>query len=283
MARLPGGRRHFQHGPIDLILLAEGEPNSVGQAYSRAWARFQTVLDELVLELAILRTPLLDELPAVSGRIARRMVSACTPYRERYITPMAAVAGAVAEDILDSMTSVPLDRAMVNNGGDIAFALVAGEGIALGVVDDPELPGIAGKITIRSSDPSRGVATSGWRGRSQSRGVADAVTVLARTASEADAAATMVANAVDVDHAAVGRAPAWLVKDDSDLGDLLVTVEVGELSSEAVDEALSNGEREARALVQRGLIHGAVLFLQGRSRIIGAEALLNAPELVSCL
>lgn len=282
MARLPAGRLHFQHGPIDLIILADGKPGAVHEAYARAWDRFQTVLEELASELAILKTPLSDEQPAISGRIARRMVSACWPFRAKYVTPMAAVAGAVAEEILNCMTSVPLSRAMVNNGGDIAFALDPGEAITLGVVDDPQLPAIAGKITIRSTDPSRGVATSGWRGRSQSLGIADAVTVLARTASEADAAATMVANAVDVDHAAVRRAPAWLVKDDSDLGDLAVTVDVGELPSDAIDDALSNGEQEARALVRRGLIDGAALLLQGRSRIIGAEALLNAPEL-ACL
>ena len=44
----------------------------------------------------------------------------------------------------------------------------------------------------------RGIATSGWRGRSFSLGIADAVTVLAATAAEADAAATVIANAVDL-------------------------------------------------------------------------------------
>jgi ApbE superfamily uncharacterized protein (UPF0280 family) len=282
MARLPGGRLHFQHGPIDLILFGEGEPRAIPEAYASAWDRFQTVLEELVSELAILRTPLSDEPTALAGRIVRRMVSACRPFREKYITPMAAVAGAVAEEILESMRSVPLSRAMVNNGGDIAFALAAGTEITLGVVDDPELPGIAGKIAIRSSNPSRGVATSGWRGRSQSLGIADAVTVLARTASEADAAATIIANAVNVDNPVVSRAPAWLVKDDSDLGDLLVTVGVGELPPDEIEEALLNGEREAQAFARRGLIHGATLFLQGRSRVVGAEALSFAPELVEC-
>jgi ApbE superfamily uncharacterized protein (UPF0280 family) len=279
IARLPGGRLHFQHGPIDLILLADGEPGAVHEAYARAWDRFQTVLEELVSELAILKTPLSDEPPAISGRIARGMVSACRPFRAKYITPMAAVAGAVAEEILNCMMSVPVRRAMVNNGGDIAFALEAGSEITLGVVDDPELPGIAGKIKIRSSDPSRGVATSGWRGRSQSLGIADAVTVLARTAAEADAAATMVANAVNVEHPAISRAPASLVKDDSDLGNLLVTVDVGKLPPDAIDEALANGEQEARALVRRGLIHGAALLLKGQSRVIASEVWFPLPAL----
>jgi ApbE superfamily uncharacterized protein (UPF0280 family) len=273
---------HFQHGPIDLVLLAEGEPRDVDQAYRCAWGRFQTVLEELVSELATLRAPLSGERPAISGGIARRMVSACWPFRDAYITPMAAVAGAVAEEILNCMMSVPVRRAMVNNGGDIAFFLAPDTDISLGVVDDPELPAIAGRVNLKASDASRGVATSGWRGRSQSLGIADAVTVLARTASEADAAATIIANAVNVDNPVVSRAPAWLVKDDSDLGDLLVTIGVGELPPDEIEEALLNGEREARALARRGLIHGAALFLQGRSRVVGAEALSFAPELVEC-
>jgi uncharacterized protein len=282
MARLPGGRLHFQHGPIDLILLAEGASEAVEAANQRSWRRFETVLDELAGELPLLKTPLGNEPPDLRGAVARRMLAACWPYRDRYITPMAAVAGAVAEEILDIMTQIPLRRAMVNNGGDIAFSLAAGERITLGVADNPDLPQMAGTIEIRASDPSRGVATSGWRGRSQSLGIADAATVLARSAAEADAAASMIANAVNVDHPLVSRAPASLVKDDSDLGDLLVTIGVDELPGPVVVEALANGEQEARRLFERGLIYGAVLLLQGQSRVIGARTLVSAREPALC-
>ena len=57
-AVLPDGRRHFQHGPIDLVLEAFGARAEVQAAYDQAWDRFQTVLDELVAELLALRTPL---------------------------------------------------------------------------------------------------------------------------------------------------------------------------------------------------------------------------------
>jgi ApbE superfamily uncharacterized protein (UPF0280 family) len=271
MAPLPAGRLHFQHGPIDLILFAEGRAEAVKAAYRRAWRRFETVLEELVGELALLKTPLGDEPPELKGRVALRMLAACWRYRDRYITPMAAVAGAVAEEILDVMRAGPIRRAMVNNGGDIAFFLAAGERITLGVADDPGIPDMAGTILIAAGDPTRRVATSGWRGRSQSLGIADAVTVLARGAAEADAAATMIANAVNADHPMVRRAPAWLVKDDSDLGDLPVTVDVGLLPDAVVVEALASGEQEARAFMRRGLIDGAVLLLQGRSRVVGAQ------------
>ena len=278
MAPLTAGRLHFQHGPIDLVLFAEGPAEAVRSAYQRAWRRFETVLEELVDELPLLRTPLGDEPPELEGRVARRMLAACWHYRASYITSMAAVAGAVAEEILEVMIAGPIRRAMVNNGGDIAFFLADGERITLGVADDPRIPNIAGTILIASGDPSRGVATSGWGGRSQSLGIADAVTVLARSAAEADAAATMIANAVNADHPAVRRAPAWLVKDDSDLGDLLVTVDVGPLPDAVIAEALASGEREAGALMKRGLIDGAVLLLQGRSRVVGAQSRIQSFE-----
>jgi hypothetical protein len=270
MVRLSGDRLHFQHGPIDLIVSADGPFDVVEAAYAKGWRRFQSILDELVAELPLLRAPLDETPPNLRGRAARRMLAAAWPFRARYITPMAAVAGAVAEEILEAMTpAIPLLRASVNNGGDIALYLHKDEKIVVGVSDDPAIADLAGTVTIRAADPVRGIATSGWRGRSQSLGIADAVTVLARRAAQADAAATMIANAVNADHAAIERRPAREVKDDSDLGDLLVTVGVGELPSDVADAALDAGESEARLMQAMGLIHGAVLLLQGEVRVIG--------------
>jgi uncharacterized protein len=119
----------------------------------------------------------------------------------------------------------------------------------------------------------RGIATSGWRGRSLSLGIADAVTVLARTAAMADAAATMIANAVDVDAPGVHRRPAHEVQCESDLGWRLVTVAVPPLPAKAVDQALTAGLRAAEGFKARGLIEGAALFLQGESRVTGTVIL----------
>src|SRR4029079_2915106 len=210
MARLPGDRLHFQHGPIDLIILAEAPNEAVEAAYARAWRRFATILEELVSELPLLRKPLGREPPDLRPSVSLRMVAACWEHRDRYITPMAAVAGAVAEEILEAMAlSVPIVRAMVNNGGDIAFYLGRNEKIILRIADNLAIADLAGTVLIKASDHSRGIATSGWRGRSQSLGIADAVTVLARRASDADAAATMIANEVNAEDEAIKRAPAW--------------------------------------------------------------------------
>jgi ApbE superfamily uncharacterized protein (UPF0280 family) len=120
--------------------------------------------------------------------------------------------------------------------------------------------------------PVRGLATSGWRGRSFSLGIADAVTVLAASAAEADAAATLVANAVDCDHPAISRSPAKLLREDTDLGDLPVTVGVGPLPEAAVQQALAQGAARAETLRRAGLLFAASLVLQGRTRLVGALA-----------
>jgi ApbE superfamily uncharacterized protein (UPF0280 family) len=141
-------------------------------------------------------------------------------------------------------------------------------------------------MIIGSDDPSRGVATSGRHGRSFSLGIADAVTVLARTASQADAAATIVANAVDLPgHPAIVRCPAYDLQPDSDLGARLVTRDVGELSAGEIETALEAGAACARKLLAAGLIDGAALRLHGEMIVVAARALkmprLQAP-LRSC-
>jgi len=123
----------------------------------------------------------------------------------------------------------------------------------------------------------RGIATSGWRGRSFSLGIADSVTVLAPTAAAADAAATIVANAVDVDDARIARAPASSVRDDSDLGDRLVTLVVPPLPSELVAAALARGTAEARRQIAAGRIVAAVLSLQGRWSVVGEIDVATQP------
>jgi ApbE superfamily uncharacterized protein (UPF0280 family) len=129
-----------------------------------------------------------------------------------------------------------------------------------------------GTTTIESEQLIRGIATSGWRGRSFSLGIADAVTVLADTAAMADAAATIIANAVDLPgNAKIGRARACDLAPDSDLGERLVTQSVEGLSSLEIGEALAAGVQAAQSLRQTGLIRAAALNLQGEIRVVGAE------------
>ena len=369
---LAGDRLHCQHGPIDLIIKADGPPREVSRAYAAVAEVFPGILPGLCAELEMLRRQI-DELsgraraptchpgqarrsahichpgqggdpwaptragtqrawqgglphaalgpgsgcgigvtrnqqchrphpvrddkrnaspchPGETGRsgahdgmtsgderrafmspTAQLMAAAVWPYRAAFITPMAAVAGAVAEAVLAAMTAAArLERAIVNNGGDIAFHLAAGQSLTAGMVADITAPAIDAEIRITSEHPVRGIATSGWRGRSQSLGIADAVTVLARTAAEADAAATMIANAVDIDDPAIQRRPARQIKIASDRGDRLVSVDVGPLSPRQRDAALAAGQKYAEALVLNGRIAAACISLQGETRVTGA-------------
>lgn len=270
---LPDGQRlHLQHGPIDLIVEAFGRADEVEAAYRQAWRRFQGILQELVDELPLLRQPLSQAVPLLRGTTARRMLKATLPFRPCYITPMASVAGAVADEVIAAMVeSRSLDKAYVNNGGDIALHLASGHALRAGVVANLDIPALDAFAEIRHEDAVRGLATSGWRGRSLSLGIADAVTVLAANGAAADAAATMIANAVNADHPAVERMPACVVRDDSDLGDLPVTTRVGELPAETVDHALDLGLEEAQRLQAAGLIDSAFLALQTETRVTGGR------------
>jgi ApbE superfamily uncharacterized protein (UPF0280 family) len=277
IAMLPDGRRlHLQHGPIDLIVEAFGARDEVERAYAQAVDAFGDVLPQLAKELPVLRTPLGAMPPIVDGPVARRMVTACWPYREGFITPMAAVAGSVADHVLQRMVrGVVVRRAYVNDGGDIAICLAPGETLTCGVAHDLTVPAIGGTIALTAEMPVRGIATSGRAckgrgGRSFSFGIADAVTVLAADAAAADAAATVIANAVDLPgHAAVRRVPASEIDPDSDLGDRLVTWDVAPLDRAEIEHALSAGAAKAESLRQAGHIYGAVLVLQRRFATVG--------------
>jgi ApbE superfamily uncharacterized protein (UPF0280 family) len=274
---LGDGRLHLNDGPIDLVIEAFGEAAGIEAAYAAAWRRFQTILDELCAELGLLRARARPHGARPNGMVAQRMMAAVAPFCAwRFITPMAAVAGAVAEEVLEAMTTAAaLRRAYVNNGGDIALHLLGGEEFSIGMVDRPDRPSLIGQATIAARDRVRGVATSGWRGRSFSLGIADAVTILARTAAAADAAATLVANAVDLpDHKAIRRTPALSRDPQSDLGERLVTIDVGPLTSGEIGAALGGGLNEAERLRRHGLIEAAALRLCGETRLCGVEARL---------
>ena len=266
-------RWHFQHGPIDLVISADGDAAALASAHAAAWQRFEQVLPELVQELPLLRQAVSSKATdcPLKGPVARRMWQACRPYAMDFITPMAAVAGSVAQEIIACYQRPGIARAWVNNGGDIAMHLTPGQSLKVGLYADIARLDVAqlqdqllldGQFSVEAAMPVRGVATSGWRGRSFSMGIADSVTVLARTAAQADAAATVIANAINVDDARVQRAPAASLKDDSDLGQRLVTTGVPPLAPALVLQALQAGLATARALQSEGLIDSALLVCQ---------------------
>lgn len=275
--KLPGDRLHLHHGPIDVVLKAWGEAGAVRAATRAATRGFPHILPTLAEELKELRKPI-DKGPKVKGSIARRMVAACEPFADEFITPMAAVAGAVAEALLEVMSKAgSLERAFVNDGGDIAFHTTPGHPLKFGVAGDfsgGRIPKLNAEVLLDHDLGLGGIATSGAQGRSFSLGIADSVTVIARTASTADAAATLIANAVDIQAKSIERTPAIDLDPDSDLGKRLVVTEVGKLSMAQIEEALAKGVAKAETYLARGLIAGAVLMLRGEVRTVGAPVAL---------
>ncbi len=274
---LSDGRWHFQHGPIDIVLQAVGDSRACQHAVESAWQRFQTVLPELVSELRLLRRPvsLLLE-TSLQGVVAQRMQLAAQTVAwaaaDGFITPMAAVAGSVAQELMTHLAQDGVHKAYVNNGGDIALHLQEGQSWRIGVVSDLQQALQSGLQSELISDghfsidydmPVRGVATSGCRGRSFSLGIADSVTVLAATAAQADVAATLIANAVNLDHAGIVRQPANSLRDDTDLGERMVTVEVPTLPLAQIQLALQLGLDCAHAMQVRGQVYAVYLSCQG--------------------
>jgi hypothetical protein len=281
---MPDGRRlHLQDGPIDLIVEAAGSPPAIAAAYRAATTRFRFVLDELCGELAGLRAPATPTPRSFRGLVAQRMEAAVAPHaQDAFITPMAAVAGAVADEILAAMRAAAgedLARISVNNGGDIALWLAPDEATTVGLVSRPDRPALFARVRLVAADGIGGIATSGAPGRSFSLGIADAVTILAPCAAEADAAATVVANAVDLPgDARVERRPACSLQPDNDLGDRPVTRGVAPLDPNSIAVALDRGLAAAWSLIARGGIAAAALHLQGVTRVASRNARLMALE-----
>ncbi|MHA1525281.1 MAG: UPF0280 family protein [Alphaproteobacteria bacterium] len=282
----PDGRMRLRHGPIDLIIEAFGDSDARARARALDGAarRFETILDELVVELPVLRRRCLAAGLGLTGPVARAMEAAVRPFAARhFITPMAAVAGAVADEIAAVMAAQNLQKFYVNNGGDIAFGLAPGTWLTAALVAVPHSGKATGTVTLEAANPARGLATSGRHGRSFSLGIADAVTVLAKSAALADAAATLIANQVDLPgHCAIRRQPARQRDPDTDLGARLVTVGVGPLTQAECDQALERGLRLAKRFQRAGHITGAALVLGENSRLCGALPALELSHQGRC-
>jgi uncharacterized protein len=268
----PGDRLHLQYGPIDLIIGVDPERDGGRQrAFSAAADRFDGLLEELVAELPLLRRDLRPDAERPSGSVAQRMHAATLPFcGETFLTRMAAVAGAVADEVLAAMVAAePLRRAYVNNGGDIALHLTGNARFTTAMATETGQD--LGRIALAAGDGIGGIATSGTGGRSHSLGIADSVTVLAASAAAADAAATLIANAVDLPgHPDIGRVPASEIQPDSDLGDRPVVTHVGVLTPQEISGALASGIELAAAMLRQNRLVGAALFLRGEQRLTGA-------------
>ena len=259
-------RLHIQHGPIDLVIDADGPGRQA--LFECAVGAALPVLSTLVDELDRLRAPFIAG-RCFTGPVARRMQSVCRITGNRFVTPMAAVAGSVADHVLAAMlddeAARDCTRISVNNGGDVAFWTAPGATTRAQIAGLP-----TGTLTLTGPTRWRGMASSGWGGRSHSLGIADSVTVLAESAALADIAATLIANDIDLlGHPMITRQPAVELDAASDLAGMMVTTGVPWLEDDEIAAALATGRSTATALMQQDDIAGAVMVLQGRVESVG--------------
>lgn len=201
--------------------------------------------------------PQIAKLPA--DQLARRMISSVKAVGDDDLTPMAAVAGTIADATADWLFERGLTKVVVDNGGDIAIRLAEGETVNVGVRPSLRSSKLSHVLGLGWQRHSWGVTTSGFGGRSFSRGIASAATVLAASASTADAASTAIANACFVESKNIRRLCAEQIDPNSDLAGIEVTVDIGELSKPEIEAALKKALQRAEDLVVRGVIFGALI------------------------
>lgn len=278
---LPGGRALLaENGPMRLVIQAwEGPAPRLDLAAEAAGYAFEC-LACVAGQLAVLKRPggSIDRLP--SEPLAREMIASVRAVGDADLTPLAAVAGTLADAVADRLFGRGLSRVIVDNGGDIAIRLAPGETARVGLRPEIAHPAISHVLTLDGRHSSWGVTTSGLGGRSFTCGIASAVTAVARSASLADAAATAVANACFAPGADVLRVPAAQLDPNTDIPELLVTVAVGDLTGAQRCEALSNALRKAEVLTRKGVIRGALAAV-GREVVQTADFCKHFAELAA--
>lgn len=222
------------------------------------------VLEDLARFLPVLKMKAaqIEEKPTFP-KVVRNMIRACKKMEAHDLTPLAAVAGAASDMVADFLIAKGGTKIIVDNGGDIAIRLKGDEQARIGIKTEIAARKPDYLLVIDSRMGVGGVATSGLGGRSFTKGIASAVTVLSDNASSADAAATVIANATNAEHPAITRCLPETVYPDTDIAGEWVTESAGELPPEKVSEALRKGLSEAYRLHRKGHIKGAFIAVKG--------------------
>jgi ApbE superfamily uncharacterized protein (UPF0280 family) len=204
------------------------------------------------------------EVKEVFPEVVKRMIRSTKIMGEPDLTPLAAVAGTASDVVADFMIRHGGTKIIVDNGGDIAIRLREDEVARVGVKTEIDAKQPTYLISIDSTMGIGGVATSGLGGRSFTKGIASAATVLSESASLSDAAATVIGNFTNVEDPHIMRCQAERLYPDTDIPGEWVTTKVGRLSEDKIEEALKNGLSKVNSICQKGLIKGALIALQGR-------------------
>jgi len=221
-------------------------------------------LERVALHRKFLGRHFMDRRDEIKDPLLLKMINSVVTVGDEDLTPMAAVAGTIADEVADFLFERGMTKVVVDNGGDVAIRADRDAPVTVGIRPDVSDRTLSHVIGLDSDLQSYGVATSGLGGRSLTRGIASAATVVARTASLADAAATAVANASFLEDEQILRRPAEELDPYTDIPGLDITVKVGSLSEEKKSMAVSKAIRRAEELVRREVILGAFVAVQGK-------------------
>ncbi|PKN24241.1 MAG: hypothetical protein CVU64_22590 [Deltaproteobacteria bacterium HGW-Deltaproteobacteria-21] len=265
MHMLDGGSVMAECGPMRLVISSFiGKVSQREMNVQAARASFG-YLERVARMLDVLRRRQTRVEQDLEDSLAREMVRSVIAVGDGDLTPMAAVAGTIGDAVADYLQERGMTKVVVNNGGDIAVRLQEEESVRVGIRTDVSNPDYDDVLVLGPGCSSWGIATSGLGGRSLTRGIASAATIVASTASLADAAATAVANASFVEDDQVVQRYAEEVDPQTDIRGLTVTVKVGRIIPEKGRIAVSKAMDRAEELVGRGVILGALVAVGGQT------------------
>jgi len=246
-------------GPMRLVIRAWNRSQPRIKLARRAAQESFSYLERIARSKGVLSRPWpqIEDLPA--DQLALRMISSVKAVGDNDLTPMAAVAGTIADAVADWLFEQGATRIIVDNGGDIAIRLAKGETVNVGVRPSLRSSAVSHVFGLDARVRSWGVTTSGFGGRSFTRGIASAVTALAASAAAADAASTAIANACFLASKNIRQVSAEQLDPYTDLNGLAVTAGIGELSKPEIAAALEKARQRAENLVAGGIIYGALI------------------------
>jgi ApbE superfamily uncharacterized protein (UPF0280 family) len=261
---LQGGAVMAECGPMRLVISAYvGKIPQPEMSMLAAKESFKCL--EQVARLRGLLRQRFSELPdGLDGSLATKMIRSVLAIGDEDLTPMAAVAGTIGDAVADFLFNRGMTKVVVDNGGDVAVRLHDGASVTVGIRPEIGRQEISNVIALDSRSPSWGVTTSGLGGRSFTRGIASASTVIAGSASLADAAATAIANASFVEDKHVIQCLAEEIDPETDIQGVPVTVKVGPLSEETKAMAVSKAMERAEQMIEKDIILGAYVAVQGK-------------------
>ena len=257
------GKLYIENGPTNII--AEAFSLDKKEIYNLICEYSSKYLKDLSLEIDNLKRPT-SENKKFKSEIANRMFNSTKLFLPDFITPMASVAGAISESILlKVLEKYSVNKIYINNGGDISLYVSESEKFNFSIGGETSYI-----FEYANLNGIGGIATSGWKGRSFSSGIADSVTVIAEKASIADAAATIICNKIDLKNSnKIIKKKANDFYENTDLDDRLITVSVENLTEQEIEKAISKGKITSEYFIAKNIIKSVIINLQNNILIIG--------------